>query len=118
MKFLRAGVFGGFSAAILITMALGVLAYRQMRIIRATAIRIARDTMPSIYLSGQLQSITLLRYSLLTDYVDRADETEGAALVGQIDSADAQIDDLMSRYESLIDVPADIRLFATLKATR
>jgi PAS domain S-box-containing protein len=120
MKSLRAntGIFGGLVAAILIPMVLGVLAYRQMRTIKATAIRITGDTMPSIYLSGQLQSITLLRYSLLTDYVDRPDQTERADLVAQIDSANAQIDDLMNRYESLVDVPEDSRLFAALRAAR
>ncbi|MGB6689711.1 MAG: PAS domain S-box protein [Terracidiphilus sp.] len=116
---MKAGNFGAFgAAAILITMALGVLTYRQMRTIKATAIRITGDTMPSIYLSGQLQSITLLRYSLLTDYVDRGDEPEDAQLVGKIDGANAQIDALMSEYESLIDVPEDSRLFNTLKAAR
>ena len=115
----KAGIFGGFGvAAVLITMALGVLAYRQMWTIKATAIRITGDTMPSIYLSGQLQSVTLLRYSLLTDYVDHADESERADLVQQIVSADSQIDDLMGKYESLIDVPADAQLFDRLKSTR
>ena len=116
---IKTRIFNGFGVAALVTtLALGLLAYTQMRTIKATAIRITGDTMPSIYLSGQLQSITLLRYSLLTDYVDRAGEAENAELVGQIDSDNAQIDAVMREYESLIDVPADARLFATLKAAR
>jgi PAS domain S-box-containing protein len=120
MEFLKAktGILGGFVAAILMTMALVLLMYTQMRTIKVTAVRITGDTMPSIYLSGQLQSITLLRYSLLTDYVDRAGEGEDAELAGKIDRSNAQIDELMKQAESLIDVPADTRLFAALKAAR
>jgi PAS domain S-box-containing protein len=121
MEFLKAKarIFDGLgAAAILITLTLGILAYTQMRTIKATAIRITGDTMPSIYLSGQLQSVTLLRYSLLMDYVDGGGDRGEAALLRQIDSANTQIDGLIKRYESLIDVPEDIQLFAALKSAR
>ena len=112
-------VFPGFGAAsIFITMALVSLAYNEMHRIKATAMRITGDTMPSIYLSGQLQSVTLLRYTLLTDYIDSNDIAEKAALDRQIESANAQIDDVMGKYESLIDSPEDRRLFEALKTAR
>jgi PAS domain S-box-containing protein len=105
-------------AAISITLALGVLVYIQMRTIDATATRVTRDTMPSIYLSGQLQSITLLRYILLTDYVSQSNGEKRAQLVSQIDSADARINEVMKTYQSLIDVPEDTRLFERIKSAR
>jgi PAS domain S-box-containing protein len=89
-----------------------------MRRIKATAARITGDTLPSIYLSGELQSVTLLRYTLLTDYVDPNDNAERTALAGQIDKADAKIDEVISHYDSLIDSPTDRELFEALKSTR
>ena len=106
------------AAAVLMTMAVGALVYTQMRTVEATAARITRDTLPSIYLSGKLQSVTLLRYTLLTDYVDPNNEEGKAELDRQIDSANALIDDAMRRYEALIDSPADRKLFNNLKAAR
>jgi len=106
------------AVAIFVTMALVLLAYSEMHRIKATATRITGDTMPSIYLSGQLQSLTLLRYTLLTDYVDPSDNAQKTALDKQIDRANAQIDDVINQYDSLIDSPTDRLLFQTLKSTR
>ncbi|MGD0734882.1 MAG: PAS domain S-box protein [Terracidiphilus sp.] len=108
----------GAAATIFITVALVALAYTEMHRIKATATRITGDTMPSIYFSGQLQSITLLRYTLMTDYIDSNDNAEKAALDRQIESANAQINDVMSQYDSLIDSPTDRQLFEALKSTR
>lgn len=111
--------FPGFGAAgIFILMALASLAYTELHRIKATAARITGDTLPSIYLSGQLQSFTLLRYTLLTDYVDVNDNAERAALERQIDSVDSQINDVIIQYDDLIDSPTDRQLFEALKSTR
>jgi len=115
----RPRVFSGFGAVgIFITMALMSLAYSEIQRIKATAARITGDTMPSIYLSGQLQSITLFRYTLLTDYVDPNDNDQRVALERQIEKANAQIDEIVGKYESLIDSPTDRQLFEALKSTR
>jgi len=105
-------------AVIFLTVALVLLAYSQMHTIKSTATRITGDTMPSIYLSGQLQSITLLRYILLTDYIDPNNIAQRASLLNQIDRANSQVSDVMGEYDSLIDSPADRQLFETLKSTR
>jgi PAS domain S-box-containing protein len=121
MKTLKARnrIFDGFVvASVSIALALGALVYTQMRRIDATAIRVTGDTMPSIYLSGQLQSITLLRYILLTDYVNQRNEKERAELTAEVHNANTRIDGVMSKYETLIDVPADSQLFEKLKAAR
>jgi methyl-accepting chemotaxis protein len=115
----RTRISPGYGAAsILIAMALVVLAFTQMRTIKATTTRITGDTMPSIYLSGQLQSVKLLRYTLLTDYADADDKAKRNELDRQIDSANSQIDDVIGKYEGLIDSPADRRLFEALKSAR
>ena len=74
--------------------------------------------MPSIYLSGQLQSLTLFRYTLLTDYLNPGDNSQKTALDKQIDRANSQTDDVINRYNSLIDSPTDRQLFQTLISTR
>jgi PAS domain S-box-containing protein len=112
-------IFPGLGAlAVFITMALVLLAYTEMHRIKASATRITGDTLPSTYLSGRLQSVTLLRYTVLTDYIDSNDNAEKAALDRQIESTNAQIDDVIGKYESLIDSREDRQLFETLKSAR
>jgi PAS domain S-box-containing protein len=71
--------------------------------------------MPCIYLIGKVQSLTLLRYTLLADYVDADGQAEKAELERQIDHANDEIDGLMVQYEKLIDAPPDRRLFDAMK---
>jgi two-component system sensor histidine kinase/response regulator len=106
------------AAVIVVMLTLGVLAYTQLRTIEGTATRVTKDTLPSIYLIGKLQSATLLRYTLLTDHVDTDDKAEKAQLDWQIDRAKAEIDDDMNQYEKLIVSPRDRQLFEALKAAR
>src|SRR5579863_7325862 len=108
---------GYSAAAVFLSTAVLTVAYTQLHRIQATATRITRDTLPSIYMSGQLQSIVLHRYALLADYVD-ADEPKRTGLEREIESASARIDDIMHEYEALIDSPVDRRLFGDLKSAR
>ena len=99
-------------------MTLGVLANTHLRTIKGTAPRITEDAIPRLYLIGTLQDATLLRYTLLTDHVDADDTTAKAELDGQIDSANGEIDDVMSKYEKRIVDPGDRQLFENIKSVR
>ena len=113
----RTRAFDGLGAAvILIAMAVGALAYGQLRTIRATASRITRDAMPSIYLIGKIQSATLRRYTLLTDHVYAENQAEKADLDRQIDGVKSELDTVIGRYDRLIVSPRDRRLFEVLKS--
>lgn len=101
--------FGG--VVVLVTMAFAVIAYSELWRIKKAATRITRDTLPSVYLSGELQSITLFRYTLLTDYVDPKARQGRADLDRQIDTANSQIDSVFHKYDQLIDSPTDKQLF-------
>jgi PAS domain S-box-containing protein len=112
-------IFAGFGAAVILAiMTLGVFAYTRLRTIKGTATRITNDAMPCIYLMGKLQSATLLHYTLLTDYMNADDKSGKAALDGQIENANSEIDDVMRKYERLIDDAEDRRLYEALKAAR
>jgi PAS domain S-box-containing protein len=104
------------AAALLIMIALGVTANQEIRAIKAAVSRISNDTMPCVYMSGQLQSAILIRHSLLADYVGSNDLKDKAQLVRQIGTANAEIDEVMRKYEGLIDSPEDRRLFEDLKS--
>jgi len=54
-------VVGMGAALILVTIALGMFSYTWLRVIRQTASRIANDTMPCLYLIGQLQNTAFQR---------------------------------------------------------
>jgi PAS domain S-box-containing protein len=90
---------------------LSVIAYSELWRIKKAATRITRHTLPSVYLSGELQSITLFRYTLLADYVDPKARQGRADLDRQIDTANSQIDSVFHKYDQLIDSPTDKQLF-------
>ena len=117
-------IVAGFGAAgIVVMMMLGALAYTalaytRLRTIEVTAARITGDTMSCIYLIGKVQSVTLLRYTLLADHVDANDWEEKAQLARQIDRAEEEIDGDLIAYEKLIDGPADRRLFDSMRSAQ
>ena len=114
----RARAFAGYIAGILIALMLGAFAYAPLRTIRATATRVTQDTMPRIYMMGQLQSVILLRYVWLREHIDTDDGAVKAELDSQIDRGSAEISDLMNRYENFIGDTRDRALFERLKAAR
>ncbi len=117
-------IVAGFGAAgIVVMMMLGALAYTalaytRLRTIEVTAARITGDTMSCIYLIGRVQSVTLLRYTLLADHIDANDREEKAQLARQIDRAEEEIDGDLIAYEKLIDGPADRRLFDSMRSAQ
>ena len=86
-------------------MMLGVFAYTRLRTIEGTATRLTTDYLPSIYLIGELRDVILLRYTLLTDHLTTDDEVEKSVLDHEIDAAHGEVDDVMNKYEKLIDEP-------------
>ena len=72
--------------------------------------------MPRLYVIGKLQSATMLRFNLLTDYVDSDRDAAKTDLEVRISQADSEIDKLINRYERLIGSPEDRRLFGSLKS--
>ena len=114
----RARIFAGFGLALaLIAVTLGV-AYTSLRTIKKTSQRITGDVIPSIYLGGKLQNALLFRHTLLIDHVEAGGEREKSDLDGQIESTNAEIENVLKKYEELIDSPMDRRIFSGLKAGR
>ncbi|MGA8731779.1 MAG: PAS domain-containing protein [Terracidiphilus sp.] len=109
----------GFGLAVtLITMSLAVFACTELWKIKSASIRIIADTMTSIYLNAELQRTTLIRYSLLTDYVASNAKARREDLNRQIDNANARTDRVLREYDELIDSPADRQLLEALKSAR
>lgn len=108
-------MLAGFGACIVLTVTVCTLAYTQLQTITATATRVTKDTMPSIYLMGKVQSSTLLGYALLMDHVNAESKEEKAQLEGRIDSVDGEVENTISRYEALVNDTEDRQLFEALK---
>jgi PAS domain S-box-containing protein len=99
-------------------LALGAFAFSRLRTIEQTATRIANDALPCIYLIDEIHSDTLLRYAWLTDHLDAASGSQKAELERRIAGAQADIDDVMRRYDKLIVNRRDRDLFGRLKSAR
>jgi hypothetical protein len=74
--------------------------------------------MHCIYLMGKLQRAELLRYTLLVEHVDAGVLGEQADLGRKIYNAEADIRNIMSAYETLINDDKDRELFERLKSAR
>jgi methyl-accepting chemotaxis protein len=111
-------IIAGFAAVILITIVLGGFAFAQLRKIARNAERITEDTMPCVAMMSTLQHSLLLRYSLLTERLESTGKAEQAELDKQIEGAESEVDEILVKYERLIDDPADRALFDALKTAR
>jgi hypothetical protein len=111
-------IVGFVTAGLIFVMALGALIYAESQRIKRTTRRITQDTLPCIHLMGKIQSGTLLRYGLLTDYVGTNDEGQKAELNKRIESAKGDVDAAMRQYEKLIDDVPDRQLFEVMRSAQ
>jgi methyl-accepting chemotaxis protein len=97
----------GFSAVIAMAAILGGIAYSRLVVIETQATRIVVDSLPGIYVSSQIESETLKRFSLILQHIIASDAAVMNGLEADIRTADTRLDELMSAYEKTITTAQD-----------
>jgi hypothetical protein len=108
----------GFGAVILIAVALGVFAYTRVGVIHESSTDISENSLPSVYVIGEMQANTQAFYGLLLRHVVTNDKGEMARIGMQIETSRAHTGELIARYEKLISNDKDKELFQAIKDAR
>jgi methyl-accepting chemotaxis protein len=111
-------ITSGFAVVTLIAAALGIFAFTRLITIRAAATRIAADSMPGVYVAGQLENEVQLRFQLLLEHVVAANQAEKDNLVVQINQATSRMNSLLEGYQKTMFAERDRQNFNAAEAAR
>jgi methyl-accepting chemotaxis protein len=120
VKNLRIGtrIAAGFAAVIVVAVTLGLFAYSKMGGIEKISNEIARNSLPGVYLAGQVQNGIQKEFGLILQHIGSADK-------GEMERAEADLQDSRTRnrgfreeYQKLISTDKERALFDALMAAR
>ncbi len=111
-------IAAGFAAVIVITMTLGAFAYSRIGIINASSVDISGNSLPSVYIVGQIHSNVERVMSLLLQHAISNDPQEMARIDAEIKDMRARNGEWMLKYEKLFSNDEDRRLYAEIVAAR
>ncbi len=111
-------IAGGFGVIIVIASALGLFAYGQLRRIDESTKRITDDSLPGVYLIGQLKVLSLARFGVLKDQIRGGDAISLAALQAEGEQLTRRVSETIEKYEKTIHLEEDRRLFAAMQRER
>jgi methyl-accepting chemotaxis protein len=110
-------ITAGFAAVIFIAMALGLFAFARLRVVDAGATHIAADSLPGLYLVGQLKSASQTSYALLLQHAISDEKSEMAQIAGAIKDNRSTMGNYLAEYEKTITTERDRQLYDAVKTS-
>jgi methyl-accepting chemotaxis protein len=111
-------IAAGFAAVITIAVILGMFAYIRVGVIHESATNISANSLPSVFVIGQIQSHLEQTYSLLLQHAIASNKEEMNRIDADIQTVKSQNGQLFARYETLFSNDKDKELYENLKAAR
>jgi len=111
-------ISAGFTAVTLIAGVLGIFAYSRIGIINASSNDVSGNSLPSVYIIGQLRSNIERLMSVITQHAVSNDKQEMEDRDAEIRDIRARNAEWIAKYEKLFSNDEDRRLFAELLAAR
>ena len=108
----------GFGLVLLVVLGLGVFSELQRTSIAVEAQAIGIDSVPGLYLSGQLESLARGNYALTLEHVYTRSPQEKGRLEGEMAKLVTRIGQVAADYEKTIVTPEDRALYDTMVARR
>jgi len=115
---IRTRISAGFAAVILIAGALGIFAYSRIGIINASSNDVSGNSLPSVYIIGQLHSNIERLMSVVMQHAVSNDKQEMEDRDAEIRDIRARNSEWMAKYEKLFSNDEDRRLFSEIVAAR
>ena len=112
----RSQIVLGFSAVILLMIALCSFAYIQLRGIEAQSVLLRGDSVPGLYIIGKLQALSISTYSTAQRHILERDPLRMAQIQSDIDQKTSETLDALKQYEPTIVRASDRELYKTLAA--
>ncbi len=120
MKNLRIGtrISSAFSMVITVAVALGLFAYGKVGGIEKLSAEIARNSLPGVYLAGQVQNGIQKEFSLILQHIGAADKGEMARMEADLQESRTRNRGFRDEYQKLISTDKERTLFDALMAAR
>jgi methyl-accepting chemotaxis protein len=106
----------GFTSVVLIAVALGLFAYRQLSAIDADARAIVGDALPGVFMIGQVESLAWQNQVAIFRHIISDSTDEMARIDLEIAAVAKAIDQTLTNYEKTITRARDRELFGRIKA--
>src|SRR5579862_176081 len=103
-------VIAGFATVIVMTMILGSFAYIQVGRMHDISFEISENSLPSVYVIGQIHSKTERIFGLILQHIVSSDPQEMARLETDIKDLRSSNAALLKRYETLFSNDRDREL--------
>ena len=114
----RKRVILGFSAVILLMIALCAFAYAELRGIEAQAIFLRQDSIPGLYLIGKLNAASIAGYASVQQHVVERDPARMQQITSYMDARAVERLDLFKQYELTMTRAKDWELLANVKSAQ
>ncbi len=108
----------GFTAVVLITAAIGAIAYARINRIDQATGTVLENSLPSVVLLGEIQSLVKENFINTTQHVLSDNEQNMQEIEKAMDAKSAKLTELYASFEKLISEPEAERLYAAVKAAR
>ena len=114
----RKRVILGFSAVILLMVALCVFAYVELRGIDTETASLRIDSIPGLYLIGRLNAVSISAYAAVQQHVLERDPARMRQIAAYIDATTVERLDLVRQYELTMTTAKDRELLDRVKSAR
>lgn len=111
-------ITAGFSLVILIAISLGGFALTELSFIKTNTVKIGEDSLPSVYLAGQIQNNVHRNFALLMQHVFSSDKDEMAGIDREVEKVRAVNRDIVAQYQKKISSDKERELFDNMMAAR
>jgi methyl-accepting chemotaxis protein len=108
----------GFSAAVIITAALGLFSVDRLNTAGAMSSVVVKQRLPGAVCSSQIASLSSLNYATLMHFMVTTDAELKTQLESQMKARSATISELYKQLEAVIDNPEDKKLYEETLAAR
>jgi methyl-accepting chemotaxis protein WspA len=112
----RRKIVVAFSAVVLLIVALCAFAYVQLRGIEVQAIGLSAESVPGLYLSGKLQTTSVVTYTSVQQLILEADPERRRQIMAYLESQTAERLDLLKKYQTTVRTENQRELLAATQA--
>lgn len=112
----RQRIVGGFAAVMLVMVALSAFAYLRLRGIADQSAALDTDSIPGLYLSAKLQTVSVETYSSTEQHVLEQDQARMQQIMATIQQKTAERLDLLKQYELTSITSKDRELYEGINA--
>jgi methyl-accepting chemotaxis protein WspA len=115
---IRRRILASFAVVLVIMVAMGLVALRDLNDIEARSTNEADTSVPGLYLATAVQSELIVNYGLTAEYVGQTDVLRLGKIEAELKANVERFDEAVRKYEALPSEPASIAAFRDFRAAK